>query len=113
MWLALTFLFILLLMIHFCIDLQFQTNEVAKGKDPKASPYLGVPWPYWMLSHASTHGLGVMLATQSLPLGIAETVVHFFIDVAKCKGYTAIHLDQFLHVVCKATWIGLIAYGVR
>lgn len=105
--------FFYLLCSHFICDYPLQSDFIAVGKNPAKSPYNGVPWFWIMLGHAFTHGAGVSVVTGSALLGAAETVAHFFIDVAKCKGYTNIHVDQALHVLCKIAWLVCIHYGVK
>lgn len=108
-------LYVLMVMVHFAIDYQFQSNEVAQGKNPNKDEgrMFGVPWYYWMTSHASVHGLGVVFITHSMLLGVLETICHFGIDWLKCQKYTGIHIDQCLHVVCKAIWMLCFYYGIR
>lgn len=99
-------LFILVAM-HALLDFPLQGDAVAINKNPNANTPLQkhVPWYYWLGSHALAHGFGVWFITQSVLLGVLETVAHFFIDLAKCKGMYSIHVDQLLHVVCKALWL--------
>ena len=94
-----------LLASHFVCDYSLQSEFIAIGKNPKKSPYYGVPWFWIMAGHSFTHGLGVALATNNIWLGIAETVAHFIIDTAKCMGVTSTNADQVLHVVCKLVWL--------
>ena len=63
-----------------------------------------VPWYYILLAHAATHGAAVSLATGSTVLGAAEIACHFIIDWLKCERVTNIHVDQFLHLLCKVIW---------
>ena len=97
-----------LLASHFVCDYPLQSDFIAVGKSPLKSPHNGVPWYWIMTGHCFTHGLGVALATGNVWLGIAETVVHFVIDVAKCLGYTSINTDQYLHILCKLAWWALM-----
>jgi hypothetical protein len=99
-------LIFLLIAGHFVADYVFQTDAIATGKN-KTLEYakFGVPWYYWMFTHSITHGLAVFLVTKSIYLGIAETFAHFLIDFAKCEGKINLHVDQFLHVLCKVGWI--------
>ena len=106
----------LLLAGHALADFAFQGEAMALGKNrnPPATggpregkEDTGVPWPYWMGAHALIHGGLVAVITGSVWLGIAETVVHFGIDFAKCEGWTNIHSDQALHVLCKVVWVAL------
>lgn len=96
---------------HMLADYPLQTDFIAKGKN-RNTAIPGVPWYYIMTAHAFMHGGAVGLFTGSMVLAFAETVVHFFIDVAKCEGYTNIHVDQALHIVCKLLWVILLLTGV-
>lgn len=100
-------LFVLLVAVHFVADYPLQTDFVAKFKC-RAASLPAVPWYYVMAGHAATHGLGVGLATGSVGIGCLEAVAHFGIDVLKCDGLTNIHVDQLLHVLCKAAWVALV-----
>lgn len=93
-----------LLCSHFVCDYPLQSDFIAVGKNPAKSPLNGVHWFWIMCGHAFTHGAGVSVVTGSVALGIAETVAHFFIDLAKCKGMTTCNEDQLLHILCKAVW---------
>lgn len=88
---------------HFVADYPLQTDFVAKFKCRKAS-LLAVPWYYVLSGHAATHAAAVGLITGSAWLGLGEFLVHWFIDWAKCEGYTDIHLDQGLHLTWKVSW---------
>lgn len=103
-------LFIKLVAAHFICDYQLQSDTVANQKSPKADNPLSkaVPWYYWMAAHASVHGAAVYLITGSLGLAFLETGAHFYIDVGKCLGFYNIHVDQILHIVCKASWVCLL-----
>lgn len=100
-----------LLIGHFVADYPLQTDFIARGKSRKADPQY-VPWYYVLTSHAMTHAAAVGIITGSLWLSVFEAVAHWFIDLAKCEGWTGIHTDQALHVLCKLAWVGLIAWGV-
>ena len=88
---------------HFLCDFMFQSDTIAKYKNFNVE-FPGVPWYYWMLSHCVIQGLSVAIVTNSIILGIAETIIHFAIDCAKCANYTNIHIDQALHIICRITW---------
>ncbi len=62
-------------------------------------------WPYWMTVHALIHGGAVALVTQSVPLGVAETVAHWGIDFGKCERWYNFHVDQALHIAFKVAWV--------
>jgi hypothetical protein len=110
-------LFFALLVGHALADFPLQTDAMAAGKnrnraiDPAKIPpgaTLQVVWPYWLASHALVHGGVVALITGSVTLGVAETVLHWMIDFAKCENWTGIHTDQGLHIGCKLLWVVLI-----
>ena len=88
---------------HAFCDYSAQTDFIAKGKNRHtAGP--AIPWWYVMSAHALIHGGAVLAITQNIWLGLAETVLHFGLDVLKCEGITNIHLDQAAHVLCKVAW---------
>ena len=99
-------LFLLLVMGHCLCDYPLQTTFIAQAKCRR--PDAQVPWVWVMLGHAGTHGLAVALLTGSIALGVAETVVHGFIDDAKCRGLINFNQDQTLHVLCKLVWVLLL-----
>lgn len=90
-----------MLVSHGVCDYPLQSGWMSEHKSPKVDDQ----WYYPMAAHSLTHGGGVALATGSVPLGIAETIAHYFIDLAKCMGWTSIHADQGLHVLCKLVWL--------
>jgi hypothetical protein len=106
--------FFLLLAGHSLADYPFQAGPMAneKSRHSKSGLQKEVPWYYWLSAHALVHGGMVALITQSLGLGILETTWHWIIDFAKCEGWTNIHVDQALHVLCKVAWCVMIANGV-
>lgn len=97
---------VLLIMGHAFADFFLQGDTIAIGKNPFNSDkeYKGAPWYYWMASHALIHGFFVSIITGNVALGILETIAHFGIDTAKCKGWLNIHQDQICHVSCKVVW---------
>lgn len=110
-------LFFWLITGHALADFALQTPPMASGKnrhrkvDPIDIPpgqRVQVVWPYWLTSHALIHAGMVALITGSAALGLAEGVLHWVIDFAKCESWTGIHEDQALHVLCKLAWVLLI-----
>lgn len=99
----------LLTLVHFVCDYPLQSDAVARGKNLNEfnGSLYGVPWVYWMIGHASMHGLGVYLVTSSTALAFLETVLHFVIDTQKCKKRLNIHTDQLLHLITKLSIAGL------
>lgn len=102
----LTILF-LLLAGHAAADYPLQGDFLARGKNHKA-PIAGVPFYHCLVSHALIHGGMVYLVTQSLLLGILETIIHTAIDYGKCDGRYGLNVDQALHVACKIVWVILL-----
>jgi len=107
-------LFVYLIMGHALADFALQSEVMATGKNrnrpidlSKIPPgqTLQTVWPYWLGSHCLIHGGMVAALTGSWELGVAETFAHFYIDLLKCGNVTGIHMDQFLHVLCKSWWV--------
>jgi len=107
---------------HALMDFALQTEAIATCKCRRANHPLqrAVPWYYWLTAHAFLHGMAVGAIVRwfgydwqvAVGFAIAETVVHWFIDLAKCERKFNIHVDQALHVLCKVLWWGLLAAGV-
>lgn len=111
-------LFFLLLVGHALADYplqgpfigQFKNRHATRGDAFNGNAF--VPWWHLMTAHALIHGGFVAVLTHSLGLGLAEVVLHWLIDAAKCEGWTGINTDQALHIGCKLLWVALvIAYG--
>jgi len=96
---------------HALADYPLQGDFMAKAKNPKA-PLPGVPWETVMTAHALIHGFGVSMITGSVVLGLAETVSHWLIDVAKCFGKLDLRADQGAHFACKIAWFALAPLGL-
>lgn len=96
-----------LIATHFLCDYPLQGDFIGKFKNRHIS---GCPVPWWhlMIAHSFIHGLGVAIVTGSLTFALIETVLHFFIDIAKCEGVTDINIDQFLHILCKLTYWAIL-----
>lgn len=91
-----------LIAIHLVCDYPFQSDAIATGKNKNLDPAkFGVPWFYWLSSHAATHGLFVGIFLNNFYAGLFEFISHFVIDFGKCEKYFGIHVDQILHIVCK------------
>lgn len=99
----------LLALGHNLGDWALQSDTVAQAKNgyKPHSLHQFVPWQYFMLGHAATHGAIVYMVTFSLPLAILETIFHFAIDTLKCSGRINIHHDQLMHYACKVIWVFL------
>ncbi len=101
----------LLLGGHCIADFVLQPEAMGRGKSrhnrASDSPYFP-PWPYWLTAHAFTHATAVMLVTQNLAFGVAELILHWLIDLAKCENKINLHTDQALHVACKLAYVGVL-----
>ena len=113
MTLIAAFLLLLTLLTgHLVADYPLQGDAIARGKNRSMDPALfGVPWFYWMASHAATHAMMVGLLTQNVIAGGFEFVAHFLIDHGKCEKMYGIHADQILHVFCKILIVALLFFG--
>jgi hypothetical protein len=82
--------FFLLLVAHAVVDFSLQGDTMAINKNPNSNTPLQkhVPWYYWLGAHAMQHAGAVALITNSVWLGKYN-----------------IHVDQFLHLACKITWL--------
>ena len=107
-------LFFLLLIGHAVADYPLQSDHMAKYKswrtpsNPPSGQKPNVIWPYVLSAHAFTHAGAVVIITGSVFLGFLEFVCHWLIDLAKCSNITNIHVDQWLHIGCKALWVFII-----
>lgn len=121
---VLFFLIVFFLAGHALMDFALQGDAMASCKCRKANHAIqkAVPWYYWMGAHALLHGgmVGIVIrladpgfnqATIAL-YALLEALVHWLIDVAKCEGYTNIHQDQSLHILCKLIWAVMLVNGI-
>jgi len=94
------------------MDFSLQNDTMALEKNRHSTTPLqkAVPWYYWLGAHALIHGGMVYYITGYQVLGIAETVIHAFIDFGKCEKWFSIHVDQVLHILCKVVWYVLVLY---
>lgn len=102
-------IFLRLLMGHAVADFGLQSDWVAINKNRHLNK-TPVNWWYVMAAHALIHGAMVTIVTGNAGLGLTETVCHFLIDCGKCETWYGIHVDQFLHVVCKLAWCLVLAF---
>lgn len=102
-----------MMVAHAAIDFPLQGDTTAINKNPNSNTELQkhVPWYYWMFAHALMHGGAVAYLTNSVFLGLCETVAHFLIDYNKCQGKYSIHVDQLLHVLCKCLWLAILLFA--
>lgn len=103
-----------LLFAHALTDFGLQPEAMCKGKNrnissgyvPQGQKYVAC-WRYWLSAHALICGGGVYWATGSLTLGIAETILHWMIDFAKCENITNPNQDQAIHLICRLIYMVL------
>lgn len=69
-------------------------------------------WFHCLTAHAIIHAGVVWAVTGVFFLGILEFFLHWVIDYLKSAGFTNLHLDQFLHILCKAAYVVLLQAGV-
>ena len=108
---------------HALMDYSLQNDAMAACKCRRTTNPIqqSVPWYYWLTAHALLHGaaVGVIIRWSdganfhiAVVFGLAETFLHWFIDLGKCEKLYSIHIDQGMHVLCKVLWWGLLYFGV-
>lgn len=95
---------------HALCDFALQNDFVAKGKNLN-SAFAGMAWQQIMLAHCLIHSGMVLALTGSLWMALAELVIHYATDVAKCCGKINFNTDQAIHYGCKLLWAVLVIYG--
>lgn len=101
----------LMIFAHFLADYPLQGDFLANGKN-RTKPIPGISFYHPLTAHAVIHGGFVGLITGSLWLGIAETVIHWITDDAKCRGKISYNTDQAIHIGCKLLFGLLIGLNV-
>lgn len=105
---------------HAFADFPLQGDFLSRGKnrnspppplaDGRASPTN--LWVYLMSAHCLIHA-GFVWAICGCPLlALAEFILHWIIDLAKCEGRTSFATDQWMHIGTKAVYVGLLWAGV-
>lgn len=111
-WAALQLL-LALLIGHALCDFPLQGEYLANGKnwrflkhiqDPSRPPQI---WIACMAAHCLIHAGAVWVITGSTLLAVIELVLHWCIDVAKCRGMTSFNQDQVLHALCKVSYVAV------
>lgn len=103
-------LFFWLVVGHAIADYPLQGDFLARAKN-HLTPIPGVPWTIALFAHATIHAGAVALVTGSVLLGLAELVVHAWVDASKNNGAIGFGEDQAVHIGCKLLWAA-IACGV-
>ena len=96
---------------HAIADFPLQADFPARGKNRHTPPF-AIPagqqpqriWPHCLTAHALIHAGTVWVITGSSIIALAELVLHWAIDFAKCENWTGIHTDQALHYACKLAY---------
>lgn len=104
---------------HAFADFPLQGDFLSRGKNRHGTPILlaeGHPapagtWAYLMSAHCLIHAGFVWLACGSAIIALAEFILHWLIDVAKCERWTSFAGDQWLHVGTKALYVIVLWYG--
>lgn len=101
-----------LLIGHALADYPLQGDAIAKGKNRHNPPY-GIPpgqkpvavWFHYLTAHALIQAGFVWLITGQVKWAVAEFILHWAIDFAKCENWTNPHQDQLLHILCKIGYV--------
>ena len=100
-----------MLALHAVADFPAQGPFLSAGKNRRETPYGSwIPWYYLMASHAVIHAGAVLWITNSLTCALAESVIHFATDTAKCEGKISNRTDQGIHIGCKVLWATLTVW---
>lgn len=91
--------------------LQGQFMSTAKSRHSDAEKAMPGHWPFVLTGHAAIHGAFVGIITGLWMLAIAELVIHWITDFAKCEKWIGIKTDQFIHIGCKILWLAIFAYA--
>ena len=113
-------LFFALAIGHAIADFPLQGDFLARGKDRHQAfiqlvdgqenpKYL---WAYLMTAHCLIQAGFVWIITGSALLGFVEFVLHWIIDAIKCDNRTSFEVDQLLHLLTKAVFVGLLWAGL-
>jgi Protein of unknown function (DUF3307) len=98
---------------HAVADFPLQSEFMARGKNrhlPPLCPDTAVPglWIYCLTAHTLTHGGFVWLISGCPILGAIEVGVHWVTDFLKMERKINFHVDQALHVLCKAVYVAVL-----
>ena len=112
-------LFFALAIGHAIADFPLQGDFLARGKnrhlsciklaDGKKNPEF--LWAYLMTAHCLIHAGFVWIISGNVFLALIEFVLHWIIDAIKCEGKTSFEIDQLLHLLSKAAFVGLLWAG--
>jgi Protein of unknown function (DUF3307) len=100
---TLPWLILMLCAGHALCDYPLQGDFLSRGKNHK-TPFTGMAWQQLLLAHCLIHMGMVLLITGSIWLALAELVIHYATDWAKCDGRINFNTDQAIHYTCKLLW---------
>lgn len=104
---------------HAFADFPLQGDFLSRGKNRNSPPVQLADgkrgpenlWAYLMSAHCLIHAGFVWIITGSVILALAEFFLHLSIDVAKCEGKTSFATDQWLHILTKVAYVGILWAG--
>lgn len=104
---------------HAFADFPLQGDFLSRGKNRNSPPMQLADgkkspanlWVYLMSAHCLIHAGFVWIVSGHVLLALAEFFLHWSIDVAKCEGRTSFATDQWLHIITKAAYVGILWAG--
>jgi len=100
----------ILIFSHAISDMALQHEYIGKYKARRTKcidPLTGIQitvWPFVLSAHALINGALVYFITESVILGLAESLAHLIIDFVSCERWINLLQDQILHILCKGIW---------
>lgn len=101
---------IALVAAHFYFDYAGQGDFMARAKN-RTAPVAGVPFWQPLTAHAVIHGAASALITGMPWVFVAEGVIHWLTDDAKCRGRISYNTDQAIHLACKFVWFAAVTFA--
>lgn len=101
-------LFFKLLVAHAVTDYALQSEHMATVKNRHSQRVVVFQiWYHWMTAHALINAGAVLVITGNYWCALAEFVLHWVIDFAKCDKWIGAQMDQWLHIACKVGYVVL------
>jgi|APMed6443717190_1056831.scaffolds.fasta_scaffold29553_1 Protein of unknown function (DUF3307) len=105
---------------HAFADFPLQGDFLSRGKNRNAPPPPLADgkvcptnlWVYLMSAHCLIHAGFVWVIGGYAILAVAEFILHWMIDAAKCEGHTSFATDQWLHIITKAAYVAILWSGI-
>ncbi len=92
---------------HFLCDYPLQGEYLSQAKNRHTKLGGNYIWVHALTAHAAIQGFGVLLVTQSVALGLAETLAHWITDFFRCDAKISYHQDQAIHLSFRVLWATL------